>query len=258
MITFSETITEHATRLNTSYNFVRIRRRILIAKWNDQDIKTTSDDIPYHLFEASIADLHQTLKIRMTNGGDPGDIHFIPANDLPDTADLNSGRLKQTLRDFGLLRFGGEGKSRRTLLPPYGYRKNNNGLWLPFSPAADAIAAAFEMMVNSGYRTADYSTHPDKISWSQISSALNEAGYTRKDGGPWKPDDVRTLIRIPTYAGYIAQKNTPIYRADFIPTPVVDLTTFTLAAANGRGRKGMAWLPQLEAVLKKSAEDNAV
>ncbi len=255
MITFSETIAEHAARLNTSYNFVRIRRRVLAAKWSGQVISKMNDDIPYHVHDAPIAELLQTLKIQPDPNCDLTDENAtscIPVNDLPDTEDLQSAQLKQSLRNFGFLRYGGEGRPRRTLQPPYGYRKTRDGLWLPHSPAAEAIATAFELIINPFYSNDTSSTHPRQISWVPVADTLNKTGYSRKDGNPWRPDDVRTLIRIPTYAGFVAQKDTPIYRADFIPTPIVDAATFIAAAASGRGRKGMEWLPQLEAlVLKK-------
>ncbi|GAB4443894.1 MAG: hypothetical protein Kow0031_26240 [Anaerolineae bacterium] len=250
MITFTETIAGHAARLNTSYNFVRIRRRVLIARVTGQEIRRTSDDIPYHLLEASAAELCRTLKIRAAGAGrdEPAAVKYVPATDLPDTDDLAAGQLKQGLRHFGV-RYGGEGQSRRTLIPPYGYHKTGKGHWLPHASAAEAIATAFELMVDPRFLNARSRTRPARISWSQVANALNEAGFCRKDGRPWQADDVRTLIRIPTYAGYMARKDRPIYRAQFIPTPIVDLATFVAAATSGQGRKGMEWLADLRKIV---------
>lgn len=118
-------------------------------------------------------------------------------------------------------------------MPPYGYRKDS-GDFVPDEPGASAIADAFHLIVELGPK------------WSSVAKALNEQGYCRKDGKDWTGDDVRTLIRIPTYAGYIAKNGEPIYRADFIPHPIVDVRTFLEAARHGQGRKGMGWLRDLE------------
>jgi|GEM_PF-5549761 len=231
-ITFTETIQAHADRLGVSYNFVRIRREVLSRKQRDQPLRS-SDDIPRRVAAASIPHLEETLLVRGVRTG--ARVEYDPLRADLETDDLAHGRSLLAGKKILGIRFGGEGKARTTLVPPYGYRADRRGHFVPDPPGCEAIALAFDLITRRFGRQ-----------WARVAAELNARYYRRKDGSAWRSDDVRTLIRIPTYAGYIKQKGAALYRADFIPEPLVPARTFCQAARLGAGRKGMEWLADLE------------
>lgn len=244
-IQFEERIEVQARRLQVSPNFVRVRRRVLAWRLGGPkpQVKRRSD-IPWRVMTSSAEALAATLQLQIVPSPDGDRVSLLPA-ELPPTNDLQHGRLLLVGRKGLGLKFGGEGRPRQTLVPPYGYR-SVEGLFVPDEPAAGAITDAFHMMIDPTFRGQRRGTLC--ILWAKIAAALNEYGYCRKDGREWRGDDCRTLIRIPTYAGWVVQKG-HLSKADFIPEPLVDLETFVAAAQAGRGRKGMAWLEKLEEVV---------
>ena len=231
-ITFAETIQAHADRLGVSYNFARIRREVLRKKLQGEPLRA-GDDIPWAVATASIPHLENTLLLSGIQTR-PG-VEYHPLKADFETDDLAHGRLLLTGKKTGGIRFGGEGQSRTTLTPPYGYRQDERGNFVSDPPAGEAIALAFDLIANRHGRQ-----------WALVAAELNARQFRRKDGSAWRSDDVRTLIRVPTYAGYIKQKRRALYRADFIPEPLVPVSTFYQAARLGAARKGMAWLAELE------------
>ena len=82
--------------------------------------------------------------------------------------------------------------------------------------------------------------------------ALNEQGYLRKDGGDWTGDDVRSLLRSPTYCGYYYNKNVGGRRAGFIKEAIVEADLFIKLAGLYAGNKHIrVWYDDLARLIEE-------
>ena len=222
-VRFSENVPAHAARLRVAERWVSIRRQVLRRMLRGETIKRISDDISYRLAETTIPDVLRELGVRVADD----DIHIL----VPDP---DAGQIRRPdYRHYGL-----GGNPRLKLNPPFGYKTGRGGLWVADGRAAEAVQFAFMILAEQARRGG-------RLSWAAAATALNRAGFRRRDGGRWTSDDVRSLPRAVTYCGYgYLSKQQKLWRAMEIPNPLIDLNIY-LTVARKAGPK-IVWLAQLE------------
>ena len=247
-ICYDETIAQHAARLGISYNQARTYRRVLTGLLGGRPPQNRGSSIPWHLQKLSADDadwLMTTLFVRRTEGKVARDDRLVirlaptPFDPHKMTERLRKLRWFNDLRTLSGRQIGGAGLARRALIPPYGYERRGEK-WIPSEPAASVIVDAFHLMLNPAFQSRG------RPRWKPIAGALNEQGYTRKDGRAWKGDDVRTLPRCPTYAGFVWRQQTQeLEHLEYIE-PIIEPPLLLEAAKLARGtRKDMDWVDSL-------------
>jgi len=249
-VRYEETASEHAQRLGVSEHFVNVRRRALVSKLQGQEVSVeTISNYPYKIAFASIEELEWILQVRELSFRGNIDLHPAPAEIAH--RDTQTGQSIQALRQFGFT-FGGEGLPRRTVATTYGYAGTMTIGWRQSSPEAEAVADAFYMMTDPAFKVRQKDALV--VSWNAIADALNEHGYTRKDEEDWRGDDVRSLIRSPTYCGFYYTKATGLRPAPFIPAPIISPEEFIEAvkASGSRHKAIRAWFDDLAAFVREA------
>lgn len=257
-VIFQETEAEHAARLAVSRNYVRVRRRVLVERLGGPAAADRrGDNIPDRVRCANAAQLMTMLQVQVaqqarktSRGGAP--VRLAPVTVADFTEDLARGQVLTALRATAGVRMGGEGRPRRTLIPPYGYQRTAAGRLVPDPENGPAVVEAFRLIVACADRTG-------QVPWAAIAEALNQQGYRRRRGQLWHGDDVRDLTEVTTYAGYVRRNwragrthEAELDKVAEISQPLVDPLVFLRAARLGRGR-GTAWLLQLAAALGEPA-----
>ena len=253
-VVFQETEAAHAARLSVSRNFVRVRRRALVERLGGPAATDQrGDNIPERVQRATLAELLLFLQVEIaprsaktSRGGVP--VRLAPASSADITEELARGQVLAALRATDCVRLGGEGLPRRKLNPPYGYQRTADGQLVPDPEHAPAVVEAFRLILACADQAG-------QVPWAAVAEALNQQGYRRRRGQPWRGDDVRDLTQVTTYAGYVRRNwragrasEADLERVAEISQPLVDPLGFLHAARLGRGR-GTPWLAQLTAAV---------
>jgi len=249
-VRYEETASQHAKRLGVSEHFINVRRRALMHKLQGLAVEPgRQTGFPYKIAYASIEDLKWILQVKEMAFRD--DLTLRPAPTESMHPDTQTGQSVQALRQFGFT-FGGEGVPRQTVTTSYGYTGAMRSGWRQSHPEAEAVADAFYMMTDLAFQ--DTRRGVTRIKWSAIAEALNEQGYTRKDEKDWTDDDVRSLIRSPTYCGFYYTKATGLRPAPFIPAPIISPEEFIEAvkASGSRHKSIRAWFDDLAAFVREA------
>lgn len=230
-IRYQEPIRTHARRLQVSPYFVYLRRRILAARLRDLRLPCYT---PAYLVDAAAEALLRTLSVRQGRASGTDFVFLIPIAVTP-TDDLLYGQ-RTYLRSLPL--------HHRTAHPssatlPYGYFLAEDGHIHPDPVAGPAIRCAFALMLELG--AAD-----PHVPWQSVAERLNAAGHCTQSGRPWQAGDVRDLIRIPAYAGYVRSggRGASVERLPHLSEPLIDLEDFLLAARLKR-KPAPPWLTAL-------------
>ncbi len=260
-VIFEETQAEYAERLGVNFNWTRIWRRVLAAKFAEKNVEKRNDSVLWKLLGMSVDDFYQTLKAAIAVAGSQR-VLVVPAPDNPDNRGLRLGQMYKAMSAIGFA-WGGDGKPRTMLVPPYGYRTvfrevvfddgeyHRIEVWEGKGDAGRAVRFAFEAILGYAAHALRYPRDKKRVGWKDIADDLNRQGFVRKDGEDWTNNDVRSLLRTPTYAGFGFLKARGFFRHEPILEPLVDPVDFVAAilTANASYNKIRHWfVPMLKVV----------
>lgn len=218
MTRFEETIPQQAARLRVTERWVSTRRQVLVRKLAGEVVRQETNVVSYELAGMSVDELLALLAVEFMSG------------DVLRPVEVDWTIHRADYSDYAL-----GGNSREKLNPPFGYRLNSRGDWESDGEAGETVRIAFRQLAEN------IRDHRQPL-WSDVAESLNRMGRRTKNGGRWGKDDVRSLPRALTYAGYgYHSKNREFWRVAEIPNPLVEPAVF-LSVALFAGSKVDDWI----------------
>ena len=202
-VVFQETEAAHAARLGVSRNFVRVRRRALVERLGGPPAADQrGDNIPERVQRATLAELLLFLQVEIaprsaktSRGGVP--VRLAPASSR---GHHRGTRARPGARGTRAPRtacaWAGRGCRGGSSTHPMVTSARPMANSSPTPNTAPAVVEAFRLILACADQAG-------QVPWAAVAEALNQQGYRRRRGQPWRGDDVRDLTQVTTYAGYV-------------------------------------------------------